>query len=403
MSRPRITRSSPCCSSRSRRRRTVTAACISCHNERGREVMASSHWNWARQEYIEGRGIRDDRQEERPEQLLHRRGRATSPAATSATSATAGSTRPSTSTTRGTSTAWPATTTAAPTKRTGGGLPRPAVNLNEVAQHVGRPQRANCGTCHFFGGGGNNVKHGDLEKAMFEPRATSTSTWRATARTCSASTATAPRTTRCSGKVYSLSSMNRNRVHLRAVPHGPAARGRRPERAHAEGGLPDLPHPGVREGERHQDAWDWSTAGRLRDGKPFEENDAHGQRHLHVDQGLVHVGGEREARLRLVQRHGRPLPARRHRRRPIVRSRINTLLGSYDDPDAKIVPVKIHRARQIYDPVTKMLIQPKLVRHARRATAGSGRTSTGSACRGRRHEAPSACPTAAATASSRPR
>ena len=40
---------------------------------------------------------------------------------------------------------------------------------------------------------------------------------------------------------------------------------------------------------------------------------------------------------------------------------VNTLFGSYDDPDAKIVPVKVHRANQIYDPVTKMLIQPKLV------------------------------------------
>jgi len=39
---------------------------------------------------------------------------------------------------------------------------------------------------------------------------------------------------------------------------------------------------------------------------------------------------------------------------------INTLYGSYADPDAKIIPVKIHRAKQIYDPKTKLLIQPKL-------------------------------------------
>ena len=34
------------------------------------------------------------------------------------------------------------------------------------------------------------------------------------------------------GKVYSVSSMNRNRVDLRAVPPEPAARGRPPQRAH---------------------------------------------------------------------------------------------------------------------------------------------------------------------------
>ena len=34
----------------------VTAACISCHNERHTEVMASSHWNWARHRVRRGRG-----------------------------------------------------------------------------------------------------------------------------------------------------------------------------------------------------------------------------------------------------------------------------------------------------------------------------------------------------------
>lgn len=35
----------------------VTEACISCHTGRHREVMNSSHWNWERPEYIEGKGI----------------------------------------------------------------------------------------------------------------------------------------------------------------------------------------------------------------------------------------------------------------------------------------------------------------------------------------------------------
>ncbi len=43
------------------------------------------------------------------------------------------------------------------------------LDLNKIAQSVGKPKRTNCGVCHFFGGGGNNVKHGDLEMAMFEP------------------------------------------------------------------------------------------------------------------------------------------------------------------------------------------------------------------------------------------
>ena len=40
---------------------------------------------------------------------------------------------------------------------------------NKVAQSVALPTRKNCGTCHFFGGGGEGVKHGDLDASMFKP------------------------------------------------------------------------------------------------------------------------------------------------------------------------------------------------------------------------------------------
>ncbi|MBI4196038.1 MAG: tetrathionate reductase family octaheme c-type cytochrome [Betaproteobacteria bacterium] len=45
----------------------------------------------------------------------------------------------------------------------------PAVNLEKVAKSVGRPSRDNCGACHFFGGGGDHVKHGDLDSSLAKP------------------------------------------------------------------------------------------------------------------------------------------------------------------------------------------------------------------------------------------
>ena len=42
-------------------------------------------------------------------------------------------------------------------------------DLASLARTVGKPSRANCGSCHFSGGGGNNIKHGDMEKALLEP------------------------------------------------------------------------------------------------------------------------------------------------------------------------------------------------------------------------------------------
>ncbi|MDY6859287.1 MAG: tetrathionate reductase family octaheme c-type cytochrome [Pseudomonadota bacterium] len=49
------------------------------------------------------------------------------------------------------------------------GEPAWAVDLAKSAQSVGLPGRENCGQCHFYGGGGDNVKHGDLSSALYEP------------------------------------------------------------------------------------------------------------------------------------------------------------------------------------------------------------------------------------------
>jgi octaheme c-type cytochrome (tetrathionate reductase family) len=44
-----------------------------------------------------------------------------------------------------------------------------AVNLAEVARHVGKPGRKNCLVCHAAGGGGINVKHGDIDMSLVDP------------------------------------------------------------------------------------------------------------------------------------------------------------------------------------------------------------------------------------------
>ena len=43
------------------------------------------------------------------------------------------------------------------------------IQWEQVAQSVAMPTRNNCGKCHFYGGGGDNVKHGDLSSVLFDP------------------------------------------------------------------------------------------------------------------------------------------------------------------------------------------------------------------------------------------
>lgn len=54
---------------------------------------------------------------------------------------------------------------------TGAGMPDPSVDLIKVAQSVGPPKNENCSICHFNGGGGSGVKHGDMDGSMINPSA----------------------------------------------------------------------------------------------------------------------------------------------------------------------------------------------------------------------------------------
>jgi hypothetical protein len=106
--------------------------------------------------------------------------------------------------------------------------------------------------------------------------------------------------------------------------------------------------------------WDWSTAGKLKDGQPFEEKDSAGTDvYMSIKGSFVwgkklkpdYIWFNGTASHYLI---GDTLD-------PSKPVKINELYGSYDDPDAKIYPVKIHRAKQIYDTENHYLIQPKTV------------------------------------------
>src|SRR5512141_2046982 len=52
---------------------------------------------------------------------------------------------------------------------TGSGKIVKALDLGSIARKVGKTSRATCGTCHFYGGGGDGVKHGDMDSSLEAP------------------------------------------------------------------------------------------------------------------------------------------------------------------------------------------------------------------------------------------
>jgi octaheme c-type cytochrome (tetrathionate reductase family) len=337
----------------------VTAACISCHNGRHTEVMQSTHWNWERTEYISGKGIRAIGKRN----ILNNFCIGISGNEQSCNKCHIGygygDNKFNFKDSLNVDCLACHDNTSTYIKASGGaGMPEASVDLRNVAQHVGKPQRTNCGTCHFFGGGGNNVKHGDLEKALFDPTRDVDVHMASDGSDMQCVDCHTARKHQMLGKMYSLSSMNRNRVEC--------------EQCHSQ-----LPHaddvlnnhtlkvacqtchiPTYAKVNPTKLRWDWSTAGKLKEGQPYEEKDSNGTDiYMSIKGSFVwgkqlkpeYIWFNGTATHYLI---GDTLD-------PSTPLKINELYGSYHDPDAKIYPVKIHRAKQIYDRENKYLIQPK--------------------------------------------
>ncbi|NWF90840.1 MAG: tetrathionate reductase family octaheme c-type cytochrome [Ignavibacteriaceae bacterium] len=339
----------------------VTKACQSCHNTTAHQVMNSNHWNWEREEYVKGRGVI----------YLGKRN-----AINNFCIGTQGNEKSCAKCHVGYGMDSKGevytdslnidclvchdnseTYAKAPEK---GGAPLMNLDFNKIAQSVGKPKRTNCGVCHFYGGGGNNVKHGDLEMAMFEPTKDIDVHMGTDGMNLECTDCHTTIQHNIAGKVYSLSSMNLNRNNC--------------EQCHT-----DTPHtddilnehtlkvacqtchiPNYAKANATKMYWDWSTAGRLKNGEPFVEEDSMGNHaYMSIKGSFV---WEKNVKPDYIWFNG---TASHYLEGDKIKDTtkaliLNKLHGSYSDDEAKLIPVKIHKAKQPYDPVNKILIQPKL-------------------------------------------
>jgi octaheme c-type cytochrome (tetrathionate reductase family) len=339
----------------------VTGTCISCHNHRHTEVMQSNHWNWEREEYIEGRGVVYIGKKNAVNNFCI--GAMGNEKSCAKCHIGLGMDESGFNYTDAENIDCLVCHDRTGTYAKGherGGAPDPSVNLGNVARNVGRPGRENCGVCHFYGGGGNNVKHGDLEEAMFEPAREVDVHMGIDGIDMNCVDCHTTERHNISGKLYSLSSMNRNRATCETchtdMPHESGILNEHTIKVACQ----TCHIPVYAKVNATKTRWDWSTAGKLRKGKPYEVDDREGN-HTYLS-----IKGSFEWARNIVPEYqwfngtashyllGDTVPAST---RTVM---LNELYGSYADEEAKIIPVKIHRAKQPFDPVTRMIIMPKL-------------------------------------------
>lgn len=340
----------------------ITAACLSCHTERGSEVLNNAHWNWEREEYIEGRGVTYLGKKNLINNFCT--GILSNERACNRCHIGYG---------------WEDHTfdfsnqlnvdclichdnTRLYTKASGAaGYPpmgEDAPDFNFIAQNVGRPTNYNCGYCHFMGGGGNNVKHGDLEFALLEADRTVDVHMGLDGMGMSCVDCHVTVNHQMRGKYYAVSSTPHNNASCTdchtMFPHTNSKINEHSLKVDCR-----VCHiPEYAKVNPTKMSWDWATAGQKDGGLPYATFDSLGNEIYLSEKGdfdwqtnvvpdYVWFNGFADHHLLTDKIMSDTI-------------NINTLLGFADDPNSKIVPVKIHTGRQPYDTVHGTLIQAKL-------------------------------------------
>lgn len=232
-----------------------------------------------------------------------------------------------------------------------------AVDLEKIAKSVGPTSRATCGACHFFGGGGDHVKHGDLDSSMAAPQR-STDVHMAVDganMTCSA----CHRTERHAipGKALSVSvsgsgtTLDCTDCHA-GTPHGKNTTLNR----HTEKVACQTCHiPSFARALPTKISWDWSTAGK--DGAI--PKDPYGLPLYDKQKGDFKWAKDVKPVYKWfngsVDRYllGDKMD-------PAKVTHLNYPRGNRNDKSAKITPFKLMQGKQVYDSVNNVFAVPKL-------------------------------------------
>jgi|AntRauTorcE11898_2_1112593.scaffolds.fasta_scaffold00491_10 octaheme c-type cytochrome (tetrathionate reductase family) len=235
-------------------------------------------------------------------------------------------------------------------------------DLAKIAQNVGASDRANCGSCHFYGGGADGVKHGDLDSSLVDPPkhvdvhmspdgldfacADCHTTWGHDV----------------SGSRYQVNARDELGIDVPGHTdfsrascescHGLAPHDKPKINDHADTlacqscHIPEFARGGV----ATKTWWDWSTAGRLdENGEPIRELDENGHPSYLSEKGDFRHGENvvpeydwfnGTVEYTLVDE---PLDIDNP---PVA---INSIQGSANDPDSRIWPFKVMRGKQPFD------------------------------------------------------
>jgi octaheme c-type cytochrome (tetrathionate reductase family) len=236
---------------------------------------------------------------------------------------------------------------------------------NKVAMSVSRPTRKNCGTCHFNGGGGDGVKHGDLDASLIKPAKSLDVHMGIDGQNFDCIRCHSTELHNIAGRVYSTPAS----ASRKSLVEDDLTSKITCESCHT-----NEPHKTNTKANNHTDKvacqschipafarvnptkmrWDWSKAGDKKDGKPYVLKDAFGKPAYMSKKGEM-----------IWQKNVQPEyfwynGSIKHLTvkdiiDPSSVVQISSPVGRSDDINSRIFPFKVHTGKQPYDKVNKNL------------------------------------------------
>lgn len=251
------------------------------------------------------------------------------------------------------------------------------VDLGMVARKVGKSSRDTCGSCHFYGGGGDGVKHGDLDSSMAVPDTDLDVHMDAVGLDFTCGTCHATSSHDVPGSRYTPTAKDKGGAHMRGkqveganpatcvschdtTPHKTGNHAERLNHHSAKVACQTCHIPAfARGGVPTKMSWDWSTAGEVdANGKQIVRKDEKGKIIYESRKGdfIIATNVKPEYRwfngeITYTLLDDKIDPTHQ----PIGINRIN---GSASDGKSLIWPMKIMRGKQPYDAENMNLVTP---------------------------------------------
>jgi octaheme c-type cytochrome (tetrathionate reductase family) len=242
--------------------------------------------------------------------------------------------------------------------------------IQEAAQTVGLPTRRNCGACHFKGGGGDGVKHGDLDSSMTLPN-----------KALDVHMGVDGQNFQCT-RCHTTSLHNiAGRIYTK-----PAATDRKSliqddmiAKITCESCHSITPHKAGSKANDHTDVvacqschipdfarinptkmwWDWSKAGRTKDGKKYNDVGELGKETYMSIKGEMKWAKHVKPEYFWFNGSVKTLTVK-DTIDPDSIVAVAAPVGAAKDGNSRIFPFKVHRGKQPYDKISKKMLAPVL-------------------------------------------